>query len=213
MTTLRFPRGLYGITPDWADTPRLLAAIEQAHAGGMRVLQWRRKQGTPADRHAQAVAVRALCKTLGLPLIINDDWRLAAELDAEGVHLGRDDPALTEARRALGPGKWIGCSCYDQPELARRHLQDDVDYIAFGALYPSRVKPEAEHATLDHIRAGRALVEPFSPRPAVVAIGGLTADNAPPVLQAGADSLAIISAVFDAPDIRRAAQQCSALFD
>ncbi|MGB6242265.1 MAG: thiamine phosphate synthase [Castellaniella sp.] len=212
MNPTRFPRGLYGITPDWADTDRLLNAIEQAHAGGMQVLQWRRKHGTPDERRAQAAAVRDLCRRLHLPLIINDDWRLAAELGADGVHLGKDDGAIAPVRQTLGPDALIGCSCYDQPELARRHLQDGVDYIAFGALYPSAIKPDAVRATLDHIRAGRLLADQTTPRPALVAIGGIGPGNAGPVIQAGADSIAVISALFDAADIRDAARRCSALF-
>lgn len=221
MTTPRFPRGLYGVTPDWADTDRLLAAIEQAHAGGMTALQWRRKLGAPADLRVQARAVRDLCLRLGLVLIVNDDWRLAADLDADGAHLGRDDGAVAQARLALGSDKLIGCSCYDQPELAARRLRDDADYIAFGALYPSGVKPDAVRATLDHVRAGCRLAEAHidgapaggTRRPAVVAIGGITPDNAAPVIQAGADSVAIISALFDAPDIRAAARRFTTLFD
>ncbi|MBV2180415.1 thiamine phosphate synthase [Castellaniella sp. MT123] len=212
MTTLRFPRGLYGVTPDWADADRLLAAIEQAHAGGMQVLQWRRKHGSPDERRAQALAVRDLCGRLSLPLIINDDWRLAAELGADGVHLGRDDAPVAQVRQALGPDALIGCSCYDQPALAERHLRNDVDYIAFGAMFPSRIKPDAVRATLDHIRAGRRLADGHTPRPAVVAIGGIGPDNAAPVIQAGADSIAVISALFDAPDIQDAALRCSTLF-
>lgn len=212
MTTLRFPRGLYGITPDWADTDRLLAAIEQAQAGGMVALQWRRKHGSAADLRAQARAVQDLCTRLGLLFIVNDDWRLAADLDADGAHLGRDDGSVAQARLALGSDKILGCSCYDRPDLAQRRLQEDVDYVAFGALYPSPTKANTEHATLDHIRAGRRLTQQYSPRPAVVAIGGLTAENAGPVIAAGADSISVISAVFEAPDIRAAAQRCAALF-
>jgi thiamine-phosphate pyrophosphorylase len=212
MTDPRFPRGLYGVTPDWDDTGRLLAAIEQAHAGGMRVLQWRRKHGADDQRRAQAAAVRDLCLRLALPLIINDDWRLAADLGADGVHLGKDDADIALVRRALGPDMLIGCSCYDQPDLARRHLRDGVDYIAFGALYPSAVKPDAVRATLDHIRAGRRLADQCAPRPAVVAIGGIGPDNAAPVIQAGADSIAVISALFETTDILDAARRCSALF-
>src|SRR3546814_8782344 len=91
MTATRFPRVLYGITPDWPDTDRLLQAIEAAHAGGMAVLQWRRKTGERPARLAQLDRVHELCQRLGLLLIVNDDWRLAADIDADGVHLGRDD--------------------------------------------------------------------------------------------------------------------------
>lgn len=213
MTTLRFPRGLYGITPEWPDTGRLLQAIETAHANGMAVLQWRRKRGAAPERLAQARAVRDLCARRGLPLIINDDWRLARELDADGVHLGKEDGAIGTARAALGPEKIIGCSCYNRPELAASHLEDHVDYIAFGAVYPSTIKPGAPHATAAHLQAGRRLAEAFAPpRPAVVAIGGLSPDNAAPIIDAGADSIALITALFEAPDIALAARQCAALF-
>lgn len=210
--SIRFPRGLYGITPDWADTDRMLSAVEQAHAGGMSALQWRRKHGAPAERRAQLLALRALSIELGLLLIVNDDWHLAADIDADGVHMGRDDGSIIQARMAMGSEKIIGCSCYDQPALAARRLLEDVDYIAFGAVYPSQVKPGAARATLDHIREGRRLAESSHPRPAVVAIGGITPDNAAPVIEAGADSIAVISALFEAPNIRLAASRCAALF-
>lgn len=212
MTALRFPRGLYGVTPDWSDTDRLLSAIRLAHAGGMRVLQWRRKSDTEPQRQAQAQAVLDVCRSLKLPLIINDDWQLAAMLDADGVHLGCDDAPVGQVRQALGAHKLIGVSCYNQPDLARQHLQESVDYIAFGAVYPSQVKPDAARATLADLRTGHQLTQALSPRPAVVAIGGITPDNAAPLIQAGADSIAVISALFDAPDIQAAALACSRLF-
>ncbi len=209
---IRFPRGLYGITPDWHDTDRMLAAVAQAHAGGMTALQWRRKHGDHAERRAQLSALRQLTLELGLLLIVNDDWRLAADIDADGAHLGRDDGSIVQARMALGSDKIIGCSCYDQPDLAARRLAEDVDYVAFGAVYPSQIKPGAVHATLDHLREGRRLAATYAPRPAVVAIGGITPDNAAPVIAAGADSVAVISALFEAPDVRLAAARYAALF-
>lgn len=213
MTTTRFPRGLYGVTPDWSDTERLLRAIEAAHAGGMVVLQWRRKTGERAERLAQLSSVHDLCQRLGLLLIVNDDWRLAADLDADGVHLGREDGSVAQARMALGSDKIVGCSCYNEPALAREALDLDVDYIAFGAMYPSRIKPDAVHATLDHVRQGRKLASDHRPRPAVVAIGGLTPDNIAPVIQAGADSIAMISALFEASDVTATARRCARLFN
>ncbi|GAB2893425.1 thiamine phosphate synthase [Paralcaligenes ginsengisoli] len=214
-TLLRFPRGVYGITPEWADTQRLLAAIEAAADGGMAALQWRRKTGTLRERQRQARALAKLCKKRGILFIVNDDWRLAAELDADGVHLGREDGQLAEARLGLGSGKIVGCSCYNDPALAQQALAADVDYIAFGALYPSSIKPEAVRATLEHIRIGRALAEGKTragARVAVVAIGGLTADNAAPVIQAGADSIALISGLFGSSRIRATAARCDELF-
>jgi len=211
---LRFPRGLYGVTPEWDDTDRLLEAIRAAAAGGMKALQWRRKNIQPEARMAQARRVTETCKELGVLSIINDDWRLAALLDADGAHLGREDGALAEARLALGPDKILGCSCYNDPSLAVAALQADADYIAFGAMYPSAVKPQAVRATLENIEEGRMLAESSArrPRAAVVAIGGITPENAGPIVHAGADSIALISGLFESADIRAAAQRCAALF-
>lgn len=215
---LRFPQGLYGITPEWDDTERLIAAIEHAARGGMTALQWRRKTARPDDGIVQARRVRQRCQELGVLCIVNDDWRLATIIDADGVHLGRDDGSIAQARTALGADKLIGCSCYDDLDLACQAIDNGVDYIAFGAVYPSSVKPDAVRASLDVVRAGRDLAasrvaSPHTKRVAVVAIGGITPDNAAPVIQAGADSIALISGLFDAPDIQAAASRCHALFD
>lgn len=215
---LRFPRGLYGITPEWDDTERLLTAIDQAAQGGMVALQWRRKTASPNDGMAQAHLIRERCRERGILFIVNDDWRLATMIDADGVHLGRDDSSIAKARTALGADKLIGSSCYDDLELARRAIDDGADYIAFGAVYPSAVKPQAVRAGLDVIRAGHELatsrVAASTPgkRVAVVAIGGITPDNAAPVIDAGADSIALITGLFDAPDVHLAASRCRDLF-
>ncbi len=212
---LRFPGGLYGVSPDWDDTDRMLAAIEAAAAGGMTAFQWRRKTAAPDAALAQARVVVQKCRELGVVSIINDDWRLAALVDADGVHLGRDDGSLIDARTALGPDRILGCSCYNDPSLAERALLADVDYFAFGAVFPSSVKPQAVRALPEHIQQGRRIAESAgqTPRPAIVTIGGITPDNAAEVIAAGADSIAVISGVFLAPDIRAAAQRCTALFN
>jgi len=136
---LRFPSGLYGVSPEWEDTGRMLDAIRAAAAGGMKAFQWRRKTATPAEGVEQARQVVALCRELGVVSIINDDWRLAALIDADGVHLGRDDGSLAEARVALGPERIIGASCYNELARAERALLADADYIALGARYTSAV--------------------------------------------------------------------------
>lgn len=214
MTTLRFPRGLYGVSPDWDDTPRLLAALGAAAAGGMVAFQLRRKTAEPQAVLEQARQIVQRCRELGVLSIINDDWRLAALVDADGVHLGREDGNLADARVALGPDRIIGCSCYDDPARAERAMLADVDYVAFGAMYPSGVKPEAVRALPEHLRQARRIVDEAheGSRPAVVAIGGITPDNAAPVIAAGADSIAVISGVFLAPDIQAAARRCADLF-
>jgi thiamine-phosphate pyrophosphorylase len=215
-TELRFPSGLYGITPEWDDTPALLKAIEQAAQGGMTALQWRRKTLTdPQARLAQATQVVRLCRALGVVCIVNDDWELAARSQAHGVHLGRDDGSIEQARLSLGAQAIIGCSCYNEPARAEHALLADADYIAFGAMYASSVKPGAVKATLEHVRQGALLASRHARQnrqAAVVAIGGITPQNAAPVIQAGASAIALITALFNAPDIRATAARCSALF-
>ena len=211
---LRFPQGLYGITPDWDDSDRLLAAVQAAIQGGLSALQWRPKGSSHQNRLNQGRQLAQLCKAAGVVFIVNDSMDTALALDADGVHLGRDDGDPRAARALLGHGKIVGCSCYNQPDLARQALAAGADYIAFGAVYPSSVKPDAARATLEHIGQARrlALSWPGVARPAVVAIGGITPDNAAAVVQAGADSIALISALFQAPDIQAAASTCQALF-
>lgn len=212
-TEPRFPRGVYGITPEWDDTDRLLAAIRAAAQGGMRALQLRRKTVSLPFKHLQARDVRDLCAELGVTFILNDHWRLAQELGADGVHLGREDGDVALVRQSVGPELLIGASCYDDPDRARQMLAAGADYIAFGAMHPSPSKPQAVHAPLSVLGEGLRLAEAAgSPRPAVVAIGGITPENAAALVQAGADSLAMISGLFDAPDIEAAARACSALY-
>jgi len=211
---LRFPQGLYGITPDWDDTDRLLEAVQAAIQGGLSALQWRPKGSSHTDRLEQGRRLARLCRDAGVAFIVNDSMDAALALDADGVHLGRDDGDPRAARALLGRSKIVGCSCYDQPELARQALAAGADYVAFGAMYPSSVKPEAVRASFEHLREARRLAQswPGAARPAVVAIGGITPANAGEVVAAGADSIAVISALFEAPDVLAAARACRAHF-
>lgn len=211
MKPLRFPAGLYGVTPEWDDTDRLLQAVRDAAAGGMRALQLRRKNVPDAVRAAQARALAPLCRELGVVFLINDDWRLALEVGADGAHVGRDDESLAHIRREAGPDLILGGSSYDDLARARELLDGGADYIAFGAMFASTVKPDTVRAPLSVLTEARRLAdEREAPRPAVVAIGGITPANAPLVVQAGADSIAVITALFEAPSIRAAAAACSA---
>lgn len=187
-------RGLYAITPDENDTARLLARVHAVLQAGAAWLQYRNKSADDALRNNQARQLQPLCREWRVPLIINDDWRLAAAIGADGAHLGEDDGELVAARAALPPGAIVGASCYADLGLARRAAAAGADYVAFGAFYPSSTKPHARRATPDLLRDA---AEFGLPR---VAIGGITPDNAPPLIQAGADLIAVISGVFDAPD-------------
>lgn len=211
----RFPKGVYGLTPEWPELDRLALAIEQAASGGMTALQWRRKTLDAASSRSQALEIGALCRSLGVLFLVNDDWKLAASVGADGVHLGRDDGELRQARAELGDGMILGKSCYNDPALAQQAIADGADYIAFGAVYPSSTKPGAVRVTLEQIRQGRTLAEAAQQdgtRPGVVVIGGITEHNAAPVVEAGADSLAMIQGLFDTPDVRRTALACRQLF-
>jgi thiamine-phosphate pyrophosphorylase len=210
MSVLRFPAGLYGVTPEWDDTERLIGAVRLAASGGMRALQLRRKKASPVLRKAQARALAPVCHALNLVFIINDDWQLALEVGADGAHLGRDDDEVAIVRQQA-PNLLLGASCYDELDRARRLLDVGVDYIALGSVFVSSTKPEAARVPLSFLRQARQLAQQYAmPRPAVVAIGGIGPHNAAMTAQAGADVLAVISALFEAPSIRDAAAICSA---
>ena len=200
---LRHP-GLYAIT----DGPRddLLDAVARALEGGACLVQYRDKTSDHARRHAEAAALRQLCAGRGVPLIVNDDLELAAAIGADGVHLGEQDLALPAARAALGEQAIIGVSCYDSLERARELAAAGADYVAFGAFFPSPTKPLARRAAPELLRQSAALGVPR------VAIGGITPDNAASLVGAGADYLAVISALFGAADVRAAAQTFTDLY-
>ncbi|MBV8466448.1 MAG: thiamine phosphate synthase [Burkholderiales bacterium] len=203
----RLPRGLYAITPDWTDTPRLLTAVAAALQGGARVLQDRNKVVDAAGRHEQAGALLALCRQQGVPLIINDHLDLALAIDADGLHLGGDDGDLNAARAALGPSKLLGASCYNRLELAHAALIAGADHVGFGAAYPSSTKPNAVHAPLSLYRDARAALA--CP---IVAIGGITVDNAKPLVEVGADNVAVIGGVFETEDVAATASVLAEMF-
>jgi thiamine-phosphate pyrophosphorylase len=200
--------GLYALTPDSTDTADLLRRVRQALAGGVQVLQYRNKIANSALRLEQAAALRQLTREFAVTFIVNDDAHLAAEVDADGVHLGASDGEIKAARLLLGANKLIGVSCYNQLSLADVAVQNGADYIAFGAFYSSSVKPEAAVATLDLLRDARAKF-----KLPIVAIGGINADNAKVLIKAGANAIAVISAVFDAANIEQTTQNLTKLFD
>jgi len=207
----RLPSGLYGVTPDWDDALRLEQAVAAAIAGGMTALQLRHKTASPELRTRLAKRVQPICREHHVPLIINDDWQLALDVGADGVHLGKDDEDPATVRDELGADMLLGVSCYSDLGRARRMLALGVDYVAFGAMFASGTKPHAPGASLDIIKQARALTQSMAPNTAVVAIGGITVDNAPSVLAAGADSLAVVGGLFMTPDIETTARSFQAL--
>jgi thiamine-phosphate pyrophosphorylase len=199
-------RGLYAITPETRDTRRLLAAARACLAGGAALLQYRAKDLAHALALEQARALASECRAAGALFIVNDSVDLAIAAGADGVHLGRDDMAVGAARARYDG--IVGVSCYDRPERARDARDAGADYVAIGSVFPSATKPAAVRAPLEAIElARRAGGLP------VAAIGGIGPANADAVIAAGADMVAVISALFDAPDVRAAAEALSRLFD
>lgn len=185
-----------------------LDAVNAAVEGGARILQFRDKSPDAALRYELALSLRDICANFNIPLIINDDVDLARRIEAAGVHIGQDDAGIATARAILGENAIIGVSCYNQPELAVAAQAAGADYVAFGRFFPSRTKPGAVQASLDMLREARPKLHI-----PVVAIGGITLQNAAGLIQAGADAVAVIDGVLAQPDPGMAAKRIQALFD
>jgi thiamine-phosphate pyrophosphorylase len=195
-------RGLYAITPEAGASEALQRKVSAALEGGIALLQYRRKRQASLD---EASALAALCRRSGVPFIVNDDIELALACGADGVHLGRDDGDLAASRAKLR-GKLLGISCYDSLAAARAAVAGGADYVAFGSVFASSTKPSAVRAPHALFGDARPLGVPL------VAIGGITLENAPALLRAGADALAVVSDLFDAPDIAARARAYGKLF-
>jgi len=199
--------GLYLVTPDWDDADKLLAASEAALKGGARILQYRHKTASPTLRMQQAAALQALCRRYHCLFIINDHIELCMELDADGIHVGGTDATVAQVRAQVGAHKIIGASCYGDLQLAHTaHLQG-ASYVAFGGFYPSRVKKYPVTTPTSIVTRSKSTI----PLPCVV-IGGMTAENSRPLVEAGADMVAAISSVYMTDNPEQAAQGFVGLF-
>lgn len=196
-------RGLYAITPDSADTGALALKVEQALKAGVAMLQYRNKMISKDKRLLQAKELAPLARGYGVPFIVNDDVEIALVVGANGVHIGKDDGDLALARSKLA-GKILGASCYDDLAKAKAAVRAGADYVAFGAVFPSLTKPDAVRAPLSLFQNDLGVP--------LCAIGGVTLENAPALIAAGASLLAVISDLFDAPDIGERASQYRRLF-
>lgn len=201
-------RGLYAVTPDTgADGGLLSRQVEAAVRGGAGIVQYRNKTDSRPTQLLHLERLAMVCRTAGAILIINDSVEIAAEIGADGVHLGRDDGPVSEARRRLGPARTIGVSCYNELQRARDAMAAGADYVAFGSFFPSATKPGAVHATLELLSQARKEISL-----PIVAIGGIDAGNAGSLIGAGADAIAVVSALFDAADVEAQARRLSGLF-
>ncbi|HIQ40408.1 MAG TPA: thiamine phosphate synthase [Sulfurivirga caldicuralii] len=201
-------KGLYAIT-DPALTPgqQLFEAVEAALRGGCRIVQYRDKLHLAGDQLQIAHALRRLCADYGALFIVNDDITLTRAVQADGVHLGKDDAAIDEARFYLGRQTIIGVSCYNSLQRAQEMARAGADYVAFGRLFPSRTKPHAQPASLHTLRQAKQQLQI-----PIVAIGGITLENADQVIEAGADMLAVIHGLFGQTDIEQTASKFNQLF-
>ncbi len=199
--------GLYLVTPDWDDTDKMLAATEQAILGGATLVQYRHKTAGEDLRREQAGALLKLCREHGRPFIINDHVELCMALDADGVHVGGTDEAVSQVRARVGASKIVGASCYGRLQLAKDAAAAGASYVAFGGFYPSRVK-KYEVSTPPTI-VSDALQSVNVP---LCVIGGMTVANAKPLVDLGAHMVAAISSVYAADDQREAASSFAQLF-
>lgn len=201
--------GLYVITTPPQSGQALSAWLDHCEAailGGTRLMQYRDKTATETQRQQRASALLEVCRAHKVPLIVNDEVKLAKVIGADGVHLGRNDDSIQQARRQLGPSAIIGRSCYNDLALALTAQTNGADYVAFGAAFASPTKPEAVSAPLSlYAEATKKLTIP------VVAIGGISPANAGQLAAVGVDAVAVISAVMAQTDpCQAAAAMCTA---
>jgi thiamine-phosphate pyrophosphorylase len=200
--------GLYAVTPELIDSSVLIRKVDAALRGGASVVQYRSKSIAESLRLLQAREIANLCRIRNALFIVNDSVALAREVDADGVHLGKDDGGVLAARTVLGPGKLIGVSCYNEIGCARKAVAQGADYVAFGSFFSSSTKPHSIRADVELLQsAASEIVLP------VVAIGGITEDNAAGLIAAGADAVAVVSALFDAFDVEAQARRFARLFE
>lgn len=202
-------KGLYAITPDgYLNTGDLNLSVEQALKGGANILQFRNKMAPYSAQLKTARALSKQCQSEGALFIINDNPMLAAEVGADGVHLGQSDMPLENARALLGPDAIIGITCHNRLDLALKAIRSGADYVAFGRLFCSSTKPNAAAASLEILAAAKhQFITPTA------AIGGINASNAAAVIATGADMVAVSSGLFGQTDVYGAACQISALFE
>ena len=200
-------KGLYAITPDMADLNTLIHKTKLAIEGGASMVQYRSKIQDHDVKMQQCAAILRLCREYGVPCIVNDDVGICLNLEADGVHLGEKDDNIAEVRRILGEDAIIGSSCYDQLDRAKQAQKEGATYVAFGAVFPTPTKPNAPRATLELLREAKH--EIHIP---IVAIGGITVNNAHDVIEAGVDAIAVITSLFEAKTIKETAETFLKMF-
>ena len=199
--------GLYAITPDSADLNTLIRKTQLAIEGGAFMVQYRSKILNRDVKMQQCDAILRLCREYDVPCIVNDDVEMCRVLNADGVHLGENDDNIAEVRHILGEDSIIGSSCYDQLDRAKQAQKEGASYVAFGAMFPTPTKPNAPRATLELLReAKREIQIP------IIAIGGITMNNAHDVIETGIDAIAVITSLYESNAIKETAEIFSQMF-
>ena len=201
-------KGLYAITDEnLIPEKHFNQIVESALQGGAKIIQYRDKSNDQEKRLHQATILQSLCQKYKSLCIINDDIELAKEINADGVHLGKDDNSIAEARRVLGNDAIIGVSCYNDLSLAIDAERNSADYVAFGAIFPSPTKPNAAVADLDIISNAKSKLSI-----PICVIGGITEINIHQVVEHGSDMAAVISSLFSVNDTKDTAATFSSHF-
>ena len=200
-------KGLYAITPDSADLNTLIQKTQLAIEGGAFMVQYRSKIRDRDVKMQQCAAILRLCREYDVACIVNDDVEMCRILDADGVHLGENDDNIAEVKHILGEDSIIGSSCYDQLNRAKKAQKEGASYVAFGAVFPTPTKPNAPRATLELLREAKSEIQI-----PIVAIGGITMNNAHDVIETGIDAIAVITSLYESNSIKETAETFSQMF-
>ena len=200
--------GLYAITDSKLMGSDLISKTEQAILGGINILQYRNKTAHSEQQEQEALKLAQLCKKNNVLFLINDNVELALKVNADGVHLGQEDTPLQQAREQLGKDKVIGVTCHNKVELAVEAQKNGADYVAFGRFFNSKTKPSAPPADLSLLSESKKSISL-----PIVAIGGITQETAPLLLEEGVDMLAVIHGIFAQDDILSATHQFVGIID
>ncbi|MBI2487339.1 MAG: thiamine phosphate synthase [Deltaproteobacteria bacterium] len=201
--------GLYVITDKkLIPRDRFIKTVEKTLIGGAKIVQLREKDTPEEEIIKLGKDLHEITRKYGVPLIINDSPVLAKEIGADGVHLGEDDPPISEARKLLGSEAIIGVSCYGMIERGLQAEKEGADYVAFGTPFFTPTKPERKPTPFEVLREAKRKIT----RIPIFAIGGINAENARSVLETAVDGIAVITSVFSSSDSEKASQDLARLF-
>ena len=202
-------KGLYVITDKkLIPRDRFIETVEKVIRGGAKIIQLREKDTPEEEIIRLGKELLKITRKYGIPLIINDSPKLAVEVGADGVHLGKDDPGIIEARRLLGSEVIIGVSCYGEIERGLRAEREGADYLAFGTPFFTPTKPDRKTTPFEILKEAKRRIKTIP----IFAIGGITKGNAKSVLETGVDGIAVITAVFSSPNPEEAARSLAEFF-